>query len=336
LSTNSYGAKTDTGLERELNEDNYFVNFDMGLYIVADGMGGHQGGEVASAIAVQSIAAAVQAGQPLAASIAETHDVILAAAKNGKGLPGMGTTVVALLMQGCNYEVAWVGDSRAYLYDGNLHPLTRDHTFVQRLIDANALTPEEAKDHPDSSVVTQALGAEDLDAVEVDTLTGRIFAGQYILLCSDGLTSELDDDAIESIVKQGGSEQEIADRLVQSANAQGGGDNITVVLVSPPPEAAAKTSRGGTRPMDTSALNRYIAEEKQQRGDRSIKLWITIGFLMLLILVAIVTGPKFFAKDPGNAEVAEEIGHELLESEERDIQDEEKNDNNAIDTSNDF
>ena len=282
----SYGAATDTGRHRGHNEDHCFIDADSGLFIVADGMGGHQGGEVASALAAQTIADAIRSGFTLVESISSAHKAILDAAEKKQGIAGMGTTVVALRLDGCEYEIAWVGDSRAYLYDGGLKQLTRDHSFVQQMVDAGALTKEEARMHPDAGVLSQALGASGITDVDVGVVTGRLFAGQKVVLCSDGLTSELDDDTISAILEQGGSEQEVVDRLIQGANDHGGEDNITVVVASAPPEAKVKKPRKSTRPLNARELNRFLANGKEPRFGRKIQPTIFIPLLFLMLVLA--------------------------------------------------
>lgn len=288
MSNIHYGAATDTGRQREHNEDSCFLSPDDGLFIVADGMGGHYGGEIASALATQVISNAIKNGRSLTESIEEAHQAIIDAGLEDQNTSGMGTTVVALRLEDCDYEIAWVGDSRAYLYDGGLKQLTRDHSFVQQMIDAGALSVEEARDHPDASVLSQALGALDIKNVEVGRVHGRLFANQKILLCSDGLTSELGDATIAAILQTGGSEKKIVDRLIETANEQGGGDNITVVLISAPPEAVAKRAKGGTRPMDITEINRFLAKKKPRRHNPKLFfVAIFCGFFFLALLAGI-------------------------------------------------
>jgi protein phosphatase len=145
----------------------------------------------------------------------------------------MGTTVVAARVQGNRFEVAWVGDSRAYLWrDGQLAQLSQDHSYVQELIAQGALTSEQARSHPHRNVVTQALGVTDPNQLNVETLTGDLRPGMQLLLCSDGLTEEVDDRGIADALRQDDcSAQELVDTLIAAALDGGGSDNVTAILV---------------------------------------------------------------------------------------------------------
>lgn len=285
MSERVYGAVTDTGRRREHNEDSHGLSPEAGLFVVSDGMGGHQAGEVASALAVETITKAVLEGQSLEEAISQAHQAILEAGRQNLGVRGMGATVVALRLTDIDYEIAWVGDSRAYLWDGSLSRLTRDHSLVQRLLDEGALTPEEARNHPNGSVITQALGALELADVKVDTVRGRLYAGQKLLLCSDGLTSELEDDEIAAYLGQGGQAQDMAERLVEAANQHGGRDNTTVIIVDAPSGAQARPGRGDTRPINTDALNDVIGQSKKARSKNAIIAAVLIIFFLLALAV---------------------------------------------------
>ncbi len=233
MPSKNIGVVTDTGRRRERNEDSCLVDADMGLFVVSDGMGGHKGGEVASTMAVRTIGEAVRNGRSLRQAIVAAHRAIRNAGDRDPEIRGMGATAVVLQLQGNEYEIAWVGDSRAYLWDGALRRLTHDHSYIQQLIDAGAFTPAEAKHHPGGGIVTRALGMQDIPQIDVDTISGRLSDGSRLFLCSDGLTSELDDEEIADLLREDGTEQEMAERLVKTANERGGRDNITVVLVRP-------------------------------------------------------------------------------------------------------
>lgn len=277
------GHATDVGLLRDHNEDNYAVRPDLGLWIVADGMGGHEAGEVASVVAIESVCADVAAGIDLATAIARAHDAVLQAARDGRGAAGMGCTVVALEVHAQDFRICWVGDSRGYLWDGEvLQMLTRDHSYVQQLIDAGALSEEEARHHPQSSVINQALGVADKGGVTVDSVTGRLRPGAQIFLCSDGLTGEVDDRQIASLLASGGDEQERVERLVAAANANGGSDNTTVVLVSAPDAVETVARKGGTVPIDVAAVNRQIGKKNT--------IWL---ILIPLLVFAVLLGGFF-------------------------------------------
>ncbi len=233
-----YAHITHPGLTRQHNEDNYLINEDAGLWVVADGMGGHACGEVASQIVVDLIDDKVNQGAGLKEAVATAHHIVLIAADQRMGLPGMGSTVVAARFHADHYEIAWVGDSRAYLWDqGKLKQLTRDHSFVQQMVDAGTISKREAAVHPHRNVITQAIGADDLDQLEVGTVHVPMYKGQKLLLCSDGLTDEVRDEAIASILASTENEQDKVNHLLQRALASGGSDNITIILVSAPDSA---------------------------------------------------------------------------------------------------
>ncbi|MBP3985696.1 serine/threonine-protein phosphatase [Pseudoxanthomonas helianthi] len=228
-----FGHLTHTGLRRELNEDTYYGDNELGLWLVADGMGGHEYGEVASALARETIVREVRDGTPLPQAIRIADEEIIRASRRRNDALPMGTTVVAVRVQGPRFEVAWVGDSRAYLWrDGQLAQLSHDHSYVQELIANGALTSEQARSHPQRNVVTQALGVTDPAHLNVETMTGELRPGMQLLLCSDGLTEEVDDRGIAGVLGQSDcSAQECVDGLVAAALDGGGSDNVTAILV---------------------------------------------------------------------------------------------------------
>jgi serine/threonine protein phosphatase PrpC len=257
-----YGIATHAGRVRERNEDCYLAESDLGLWVVADGMGGHQGGEVASQILVDFVRDGVAKGVPRAEVVAQAHDVVRLAAEQGMGAYGMGATVVALKLDGADYELAWVGDSRAYLWDcGALQQLTHDHSVVQQLVDAGQLNAEEARTHPYRNCVTQAIGAADLDHVSVDSVRGTLQQGQQLMLCTDGLTGEVSDPQIREALAAGGEEQATVEELIRLALDHGGGDNVTVLLVSAPDDAPGRASDDNTTPLDMAGLARALPDD---------------------------------------------------------------------------
>lgn len=226
-----FGHGTHVGLRRDHNEDTYCAEPELGLWLVADGMGGHEHGEVASALARETVVAEVAYGRSLIEAIREADvEIIRHSRDKGEALP-MGTTVAAVAVRGDSYEVAWVGDSRVYLYNGSLKQITHDHSYVQELVAQGAITPEQAKHHPHRNVVTQALGVTEPDQLRIETIAGHLEPGQCLLLCSDGLTEEVDDEAIAEILGRGLSLQEAVDHLILAALDMGGSDNVTVVLL---------------------------------------------------------------------------------------------------------
>ncbi len=236
-----YSAATDVGLQRSNNEDCYLSNPANGLWLVADGMGGHAAGEVASAIASKTIEQSVMEGKNLKEAIQNAHHAILHAAARGEGGQGMGSTVVALLEDGDKYQIGWVGDSRAYIWstdlEPNLYQLTRDHSYVQMLLDTGAIHESELATHPEKNIITQCLGSLDLDNVEVDIFDGKWERDDIILLCSDGLTDAVSNDKIRDILAQSENVQVAARTLIQTALDSGGRDNITVSVIASPNSA---------------------------------------------------------------------------------------------------
>lgn len=235
---NGFGASTDVGVVRKLNEDTFLANSETGLWLVADGMGGHQSGDVASAITRDTVDERVASGDGLKHAIQLAHRNILDEAATREDSSGMGSTVVAVALDGIDYEVAWVGDSRAYLWDGQLMQITQDHSYVRDLVESGAITPEEAKTHPGRHLLVRCLGAEDDGKpLQVESRRGRFTSGQELLLCSDGLTGELEDEEISTILAEALPVQERVDKLVQAAVDHGGRDNVTVILVAAPESA---------------------------------------------------------------------------------------------------
>ncbi len=228
-----FGHLTHVGLRRELNEDTYYGDSDLGLWLVADGMGGHEYGEVASALARETIVREVRDGKPLAQAIRIADEEIIQASKKRNDALPMGTTVVAVRAEGNRFEVAWVGDSRVYLWrDGKLAQLSQDHSYVQELISQGAISIEQARSHPHRNVVTQALGVTNPQDLNVETMSGELRPGMQLLLCSDGLTEEVEDGSISQVLSHTEcSAQECVDGLVAAALDGGGSDNVTVVLI---------------------------------------------------------------------------------------------------------
>ena len=221
---------SDLGRQRQGNEDNFFVRAP--LFVVADGMGGAQAGEVASEMAVESFDGGLPDGPPAATLVhvieganRRIHDRSQADAQRA----GMGTTVTAAYVGEADVTVAHVGDSRAYLLrDGDLIRLTRDHSLVGELVARGKLTEEQAETHPQRSVITRALGPE--PDVQVDVQVYQARGGDLFMLCSDGLTSMVPEGRVKPILETGGSLEELGRKLIAAANDAGGRDNITVVL----------------------------------------------------------------------------------------------------------
>ena len=226
----SFGSRTDIGCLRDHNEDSLVVTPP--LFAVADGMGGHAAGEVASEIAVRvlsELAPEHPDGEALGRAIEEANRAVIQAAREGRGRQGMGTTMTAAMLEGERLVIAQVGDSRAYLlHQGKLQQLTRDHSLMADMIEAGQLTPEEARTHPQRSVITRALGSDahlhpDIYEINVET-------GDRLLICSDGLSGMIFDDQIENTLRRVQDPQRCASQLVHAAIAAGGHANVTVIV----------------------------------------------------------------------------------------------------------
>ncbi len=224
-------SATDQGLVRSNNEDAFLIDDQRALFAVADGMGGHRGGEVASHTAIEALRAAVANGTPLHDAITRANAAVLTRAAGDDELTGMGTTMTALIaVGGRQLLVGHVGDSRAYLlHEGTLRRATDDHSLVEELVREGRLTPEQAESHPQRAIVTRALGVD--EHVDVDLYTLDIEPGDRVLLCSDGLTTMVRERDIERLARTEPDPQHLAEALVAAANAAGGDDNTTVVVV---------------------------------------------------------------------------------------------------------
>ena len=227
----SWGARSDVGLVREHNEDSFLLRTP--LFAVCDGMGGHAAGEVASSIAVKVIgeeAPNTADDVLLGAAIEAANQAVIEAPQKGIGKPGMGSTASAIFIEGNQMAVAHVGDSRIYLlHHGTLVRITHDHSYVEELVDSGQITADEARNHPSRSVVTRALGSD--PEMYADHFTLEVSDGDRIILCSDGLSSMILDDEIESIAVSNITPQNAADSLVSGALNAAGADNITVIVV---------------------------------------------------------------------------------------------------------
>lgn len=254
----SIGARSDVGRVRDGNEDSYLVQEP--LFVVADGMGGHVAGDVASRLAVETIGNEVPAGtvpdlRTLESAVKEANLAIWERAQSEPALQGMGTTCTLVLVVDDEARIAHVGDSRAYLLrDGKLEQITEDHTLVARMVKEGRLSAEEADHHPQRSIVTRALGVD--SEVAVDTTSVALKKGDRLLVCSDGLTSMIGTDQIREVLAGEPDPQSAADRLVDLANQAGGEDNITVVALLFDGGATGKGAAGATTtkpPADASA-----------------------------------------------------------------------------------
>ena len=226
-----YGSRTEIGNVREHNEDSLTVLPP--LFAVADGMGGHEAGEVASEITINTLndlAPQSADAEALARAVVAANLNVIKAPSQGVGREGMGTTLTAAILEKERLVIAQVGDSRAYLlHNGSLQQLTRDHSLMADMIEAGQLTEAEARVHPNRSVITRAIGSD--PHMQPDLYELNVETGDRLLLCSDGICGMIEDHEIASIMRQAPSAQSCADQLVEAALAAGGFDNATAVVV---------------------------------------------------------------------------------------------------------
>jgi serine/threonine protein phosphatase PrpC len=240
----THGATTHSGQVRKENEDALLV--EGRLYVVADGMGGHNAGEVASAMAIKSLQAAAGGiidEASLNVALDKANEAIYEESMTNHVHHGMGTTIAALVMTDDSVVVGNIGDARIYRWhEGNLSRITKDHSYVQELVDEGIISLEEARVHPRRNIVTRALGID--GDVEASTSTLPITVGARYILCSDGLVDEVTDAEIAAILTRHSDSQAAADALVSAANAAGGRDNVTVIVVDVADGDAAMTETG--------------------------------------------------------------------------------------------
>lgn len=237
----TFAGLTDVGLKRSANQDCYYLSPDGSLFIVADGMGGHVGGQEASRIATDTIRAYIKskldsaqdADVLLSQAILAANDAVLADQGTHPERSDMGTTVVVLLVKDNQFWCAHVGDSRLYLMrESGFFQMTQDHTWVTRAMQEGSLTPEQSHCHPWRHVLSQCVGRADLKLIETKPI--EIEPGDQLLLCSDGLTEELSDDAIITCLQQSPTCESQVSALIEAAKMQGGRDNITVIAITVP------------------------------------------------------------------------------------------------------
>jgi serine/threonine protein phosphatase PrpC len=244
-------GKTDIGRKRDHNEDYYFLNNELGLFIVCDGMGGHAAGEVASKIATETVNLFIEstardaditwpfefdetlslASNRLKAAIRLANQRVISEIKEKTQYRGMGTTIASTIFLDETAHVAHVGDSRIYLLrNDTLRRLTRDHSWIDEQLHQGVITPAEARKHPLRNVITRALGSR--EEVIVDVKEEKVQDGDIFVLCSDGLTGMVEDEEIETILQKSGRDVEKAcGALIDAANQHGGEDNISVILI---------------------------------------------------------------------------------------------------------
>lgn len=233
---------TDIGQRREMNQDYVFTSEKPvgnlpNLFLVADGMGGHNAGDYASRYTVETIVEVVSKSEEtepvslLEEAIQTANGCLLARAREDESRKGMGTTIVALTILGNRLYIANVGDSRLYVVNQKIQQITRDHSLVEEMVRMGEMDKEVAKDHPDKNIITRAIGA--LPEVLIDFFEVEIEEGDIILMCSDGLTNMVEDEDIRNIIMGQRDTVEKAEKLVDTANRNGGKDNITVIVIEP-------------------------------------------------------------------------------------------------------
>jgi serine/threonine protein phosphatase PrpC len=268
-----WGASTDVGMVRQQNEDSYLA--EENLYVVADGMGGHNAGEVASALAVTTLKAGARTGidsvERFRELVQQANTAIYTASLDDSTQSGMGTTLTALSIvagEEPRVLVANVGDARTYLWrNGALTRLSVDHSYVQELVNEGIITPEEARVHPRRNIVTRALGID--RSVVVDVFSHLVRTGDRIVLCSDGLVDEVSDADIAVVLRQHSDPQDTAEALVMVANTAGGRDNTTVIVVDvldDISEPVVLPTPDNTTPMEALAPMQLAPAKKSKVG----------------------------------------------------------------------
>ncbi len=300
--TASFTAKTDPGKQRSNNEDCFLCDEALGVWLVADGMGGHNCGEVASRIAADTIANGLKDNHSLTRAVNNAHERIRAQSNENVEQQGMGTTLVALHDLGDRYQICWVGDSRIYRWNPNDEPpfqqLSRDHSYVQELLDSGAINQQEADQHPQKNIITQSLGCP-LDTIRIDSEILEWQDGDILLLCSDGLSDELNNEEIASLLEQPLPTEDLANDLIEASLARGGRDNITVVLVNRPPTSTTCACTSETQPTSINSIESNSTPESSQPAQLTInslysrnsgRLVLTILGLLLLLYLSVGNG----------------------------------------------
>lgn len=285
------GAKSDVGRMRNDNQDSFIAHEP--IFAVADGVGGHLGGDVASATAVRVIEEASAAGidpDHLEDVLRRVNSAIWEESRSSPHLRGMGTTCTMVVLQNGSAHLAHVGDSRAYLYRaGELSQVTEDHNLVGRMVSEGRLSREEAAFHPQRNIITRALGLD--EKVDVDLLTLELVDGDRLLACSDGLTAMVDEATITDVLSSEHDPQAAAERLVEAANQAGGEDNITVILLDVAGEGAS-----GAAPVPSSSLRTSTPAQPAGRT-RPAHAWrrrIAWALVVVVFLTGALVATRWF------------------------------------------
>jgi serine/threonine protein phosphatase PrpC len=287
------GAATDVGRVREGNEDAYLVDDATGLVAVADGMGGHRAGEVASATALEALRAAITHGRPLRESMQDANEAVFTKSLTDEELRGMGTTLTAAtLVTGGTVLVGHVGDSRAYLlHDGELRQVTVDHSLVEELVREGRLTADEAAVHPQRSIITRALGVD--ASVEVDVYPVELAPGDRLLLCSDGLTGMVQAETIAATLRREEDPARAAAALIDAANVAGGEDNITAVVVAVTDDLPLRSVPDSVEPIEATVVEEEQPPpepgERRRRGARGVGR-VLLWALPIVVVLGVAVG----------------------------------------------
>ena len=293
-----YGSRTEIGNVREHNEDSLTVLPP--LFAVADGMGGHEAGEVASEITINTLndlAPQSADAEALARAVVAANLNVIKAPSQGVGREGMGTTLTAAILEKERLVIAQVGDSRAYLlHNGSLQQLTRDHSLMADMIEAGQLTEAEARVHPNRSVITRAIGSD--PHMQPDLYELNVETGDRLLLCSDGICGMIEDHEIASIMRQAPSAQSCADQLVEAALAAGGFDNATAVVV------------------DVEGF-KAVREKKQARKSKALAIGVIVCLLTALACAVFagyyyVNNSAYLIEQDGKVAVYRGLNEELF------------------------
>jgi len=281
---------TDVGRIRDGNEDDFLDQANRrGLVAVADGMGGHRAGEVASATALEALRAGVASGQQLPNAIEGANDAVLEKSESDQELRGMGTTLTAgMLGADGQLLVGHVGDSRAYLFrDAELTQITDDHSLVEEMVRGGELTPEQAEVHPQRSIITRALGID--PQVDVDVYPIELQPGDRILFCSDGLTTMVRQDEMAGILAREHDPKRAAQLLVDAANAAGGEDNVTAVIVEPVEVPEDEVAEPVVPDHDTSEIPPLKPRRRRGRAFLRVLVWV-LPILAVLAIAFLAVG----------------------------------------------
>ncbi|UZE97663.1 PP2C family protein-serine/threonine phosphatase [Alkalimarinus alittae] len=277
-------ARSHIGHLRACNEDSFIENIELGLWLVADGVGGNVHGDFASQVVSQTIERKIGLETTLTQAIKGAHSTVIKLGRDKPDIAGMASTVVAAHLKGTHYEICWVGDSRAYVINSQtgISQLTVDHNQAQYLVDIGEISPEEARLHPTQRILMHAIGIND-DDWTVGHVEGDLSPDDIILLCSDGLSDEMDDVEILSAFQQGYSLDAITDVLLEKALNKGGSDNITLILV-----ALDKQGKNVSEPDASLELEQTGTQQKAYKyADKRPLTFTVAGFITVLVIIAV-------------------------------------------------